>query len=271
MPFYLVSSQTQYLYHYTKSETLLKNILPSHSFRLGCMAKTNDPRESKDWLFGFGTNGDFSSLSDTEWARLKQEATRMAKQNSKLACFTTDSEKAVGMAINTIWERGFCMPRMWAQYANNHSGICLIIDRDEFRSCIAQSCPNETDLFEDYVQYKNRSQAPSLANNPFIINYDFLKVAGTENAVQAHVRHFQKELFFEKSIDWSQEREFRWLMWDQVHNEHFVPLGNSLKGIVLGGSFPDEKLHELKLFSEKLKIAVGQLNWKNGVPELVYC
>lgn len=271
MPFYFVSSQDQYLYHYTKSETLFKKILPSHSLRLGSMSETNDPRESKDWLFGFGTNGDFGNLSDTEWMRLKQESTRMAKQHSKLICFTTDTEKAVGMGIDHIWERGFCMPRMWAQYAENHSGVCLILDRNEFRSCITQSCQKETDLFEDYVQYKNRSQAPSLTNNPFIIDYDLVKKTGTENAVQSHVRSFRKELFFEKSIDWSQEREFRWLMWDHVHKDYAVPLGNSLKGIVVGELFPEEQLREWKPLFKKPKIAVGRLNWKNGVPELIYC
>jgi len=46
----------EYLYHYTKWETLLE-IAYSKSMRMSSLAKMNDPRESKDWLLGTSQYG----------------------------------------------------------------------------------------------------------------------------------------------------------------------------------------------------------------------
>ena len=232
---------------------------------MGSMAETNDPRESKDWQFGQGTRTGFSEESEDEWVALEKETT-LAKQYCKIICFSTDTAESEGMNVDHIWERGYCQPRMWAQYADNHRGVCLVFDRNELRACLEQSLLAGAPLFEGQVRYRNLSQAPSLANNPFILDYDLLKSIGSEQTILAHIKHYWRELFFEKAIDWSQEREFRWLLWDREHDQHLFPFGSALKGIVLGMSFPEEKLPELMPFEN---IDIGQLNWKNGTPEVI--
>lgn len=269
MLFYNITSPDEFLYHYTNEDALFNKILPRNNLRMGPIACTNDPRETKDWQFGLGTNRHFNDLSEEKWAQLEKGATRATKKHAKLICFTVDSENASHILIDHIWERGFCRPRMWAQYAQDHKGVCLIFDHKKLRSSLQATCPPGSFLIGSNVTYRNRSQAPSLKNNPFILSYDLCESMGVENAVQLHVRHYWKELFFEKSVDWSQEREFRWLMWDQVHADHLFNFADSLKGIVVGAHFPEEKIEHLIHYQEKLGFDIGRLNWRNGIPEVI--
>ena len=195
----------------------------------------------------------------------------LAKDSFKVICFTADSPNSAGMQVDHIWERGYCRPRMWTQYAEqaDHMGVCLVFDRAELDSRLRASIPRETQIFNGYVAYLNRSQAPSLVNNPFILDYDVLKARGSEEAVRVQVKRYWKELFFQKAIDWSHEAEYRYLVWDREHDAHMFPFGSALKGIVLGPSFSDKKLHELNRYYRQGELDIVQLNWKNGAPEVI--
>ncbi len=50
---YALQREDRYLYHYTRAETLVDHILPSESLRFSRFQNVNDPRESKDWVFGY--------------------------------------------------------------------------------------------------------------------------------------------------------------------------------------------------------------------------
>lgn len=270
MIFYSLTSPDEYLYHYTTGRTLLEKILPSHSLRMSSLAQTNDPRESKSWKIDLGTNGYFSEESDSEWAAL-EKATTLAKDSFKVICFTADSPNSAGVQVDHIWERGHCRPRMWTQYAEkaDQMGVCLVFDRAELESSIRASIPCETHIFKGYVEYRNRSQAPSLVNNPFILDYDLLKARGSEEAVRVHVGRYWKELFFQKAIDWSHEAEYRYLLWDREHDAHIFPFGSALKGIVFGPSFSDDKLHGLNRYYRQGDLDIGRLKWDKGVPSVI--
>src|SRR6266851_891821 len=270
MLFYSLASACEYLYHYTTIATLLDKILPERSLRMSSLAQTNDPREFKSWKFDLGTNRYFSEESDSEWAAL-EKATTLAKDSFKVICFTADSPNSAGMKVDHIWERGYCRPRMWAQYAErapDRMGVCLVFDRVGLESKLRASAPRETQIFKGYVVYRNRSQAPSLVNNPFILDYDLLKARGSEEAIRVHVERYNKELFFQKAIDWSHEAEYRYLLWDRERDAHIFSFGSTLKGLVLGPSLPEGKLHELKRYCRQGDLDIGQLNWNNGTPEV---
>jgi hypothetical protein len=266
---YYLNAPDQYLYHYTKAEKLIGSILPNNSLRMSQLSQTNDPRETKNWTFGHWTRRAFTEESDAEWEALEKEST-LAKERFKVVCFATDTPNAVPWKVDHIWERGYCRPRMWAQYADNDEGVCLLFDRAEFRSRIQASLPAGTRIFETYVSYKNTSQAPRLdRTSAFILDYDALKTRGSEQTIATHVARYWKELFFEKASDWSHECEYRYLFWDHGNGGHLVPFGTSLKGIVLGAEFPEARLHELKPFSDRLNFDVWKMRWRNGVPEVV--
>jgi hypothetical protein len=270
MIFYSLTSPEKYLYHYTTSCALLCKILPNHSLRMNSLAQTNDPREFKSWKFDLGTNRRFTEESEDEWEGLEKETT-LAKDSFKVVCFTTDSPNSVGgPGVGHIWERGFCKPRMWAQYAEKagQMGVCLVFDRAELESSLRASVPRDTRIFKDYVEYRNGSQPRSLENDPFILDYDLLKRHGNEKAIQAHVEYYWKELFFQKATDWSHEAEYRYLLWDRQKDAHIFSFGGALKGIVLGLSFSQEKLDELRRYYRYGDLDIVQLNWRNRNPEV---
>ena len=52
----LFDSRGKYVFHYTSRDAALCHILRTGRLRLGPYAKTNDPRESKDWEFTWITS-----------------------------------------------------------------------------------------------------------------------------------------------------------------------------------------------------------------------
>jgi len=265
---YNLSSVDKYLYQYRSAKTLVEHILPTQSLRMGPFAFTNDPRETKDWVFGYGTRN--GPLDIEQIKRVEQEATQTAKSKSKVICFVRDGADGVGMELNAIYERGFCRPRMWAQYAQNHTGACLVFQSNSLRKALSDSISNPADLFEADVAYLDRSRAQSLQNNPFILDSDAIRQHGVREAVRAHVHRYWRALFFEKMKDWSDEREHRWVLWEADNDFHHFSFRHSLVGIVLGPDFPSEFLDPVFTFSEQYKSAeVAQIQWINGVPQIL--
>jgi hypothetical protein len=265
---YNLASADECLYQYRSAETLVKHILPTGSLRMGPFALTNDPRETKDWVFGYGTRN--GPLDIEEVKRVEREITQTAKSKSKVICFVRDGTGGVGMEPNAIYERGFCRPRMWAQYAQNHTGACLVFQSNSLRRALTDSISNPADLFEGDVAYRDRSRGPSLQNNPFIIDLDAIRQHGVREAARAHVHQYWRDLFFEKMKDWSDEREHRWVLWEADSDFHHFRFRDSLVGIVLGPDFPSEFLDPVFTFSEQYKSSeVAQILWINGAPQIL--
>jgi hypothetical protein len=78
-----------------------------------------------------------------------------------------------------------------------------------------------------------------------------------------------RELFYENAKDWADEKEFRWVLWDRNPVHHFVNFGAALKGIIVGPDFDESFGPTLWQYQDKYGLEVAQLNWKNGVPEII--
>lgn len=269
MVFSLIESADQYLYHYTRPSTLLEWILPTKQLRMASITSTNDPRESKDWRFGFHTNSTFGATQGPQFAALEREATLIAKSCCKVICFTRDAPEATGFALNRVFDRGYCKPRMWAQYAENHRGACLVFDAPRLRSALMDSVIDHQDLFEGDVKYHNQSVARPLAGNPFILDFDGIQSRGMNSIVQHHIRHYWKPLFFEKLLDWRDEYEYRWILWDTEHVEHLFAYRASLVGVLLGPDFPKDGIPAIRRFRDEYGFETRAVNWNNGFPEIL--
>ena len=119
-----VTSAEQYIYHYTP---FAKAIVESHSLKVGMYIKTNDPKESKHWEFDLGTN-EHADLGQYDMKSLGRWLSTELKANTRVACFSLDTAPLGGDHMSDIFKRGFCKPRMWAQYAGFHKGACLVFD-----------------------------------------------------------------------------------------------------------------------------------------------
>ena len=133
---------------------------------------------------------------------LQAEASSQLRSCCRLFCAATDDISALGMEIDTIYGRGFCRPRMWAQYARNHTGACLIFERARFDRQVRAVIPTGVQIHSGRVVYRNRSQVPYLGRpDAFILNFDDVQSMGLPGAIQRHLARFHNELFFEKAVD----------------------------------------------------------------------
>ena len=114
---------------------------------------------------------------------------------------------------------------LWAHYADNHKGICLIFD-------LLEEHP-----FIEYDSYRF-AQGPVDYENYNPVNYLKSKMEGISR------------LFFTKSKDWKYESEYRFQILEE--SGFFKFNKNFLKGVIFGLRVPDEKISKFKSICNKL-------------------
>jgi hypothetical protein len=261
-----IKDATQFLYHYTKASTALDFILASKTIRLGSYTRTNDPKEAKDWRFDFGTNEN-RDLGRYKYEELSNWLTDQLKRNAKLVCFCTDTAPLTGDHVRDIFNRGFCRPRMWAQYADQHTGMCLVFDRAKLTKHIGAQLAPEHFVISGPVQYVNRSVIPSLyTDNEFTINIDVLEKDGPEIYAQRHLQMFYQRLFFEKMTDWRDEKEWRWVVFAPTETDINIKFEDSLAGVMFGDASADETIDKVMAMTQLWGLRYCGLKWKNHSP-----
>lgn len=234
------------IFHFTKFSTALEYILPDRRLKFGSLLKTNDPKEYKSYGF-ISKNGFFDDDSQIkkqlEW---HQKISDLLRENVKVLCFSTD------YFINAEPFDGYNLPRMWAQYGENHLGVCLDIDFDKLKE------ENKEFLFgckTDKVSYLSRIKYP-------VINYDKIRELGMDEFIKEYRNANINQLFFTKFIDWETEREFRILFVDENNKDRFLSIKKSLNRIILGIDFNECYLPSI--FKLAKGTPVEKLNYINN-------
>jgi hypothetical protein len=241
--------------------------------RFSRFLNVNDPRESKYWRFGY-TGGD-----PAKDRLIEEKLNHSLKHLWRIGCFVSDPYEALITKrredlgediLGAVYERGHSRPRMWAQYGENYKGACLVFDKAKLDSDIhTLSREMGFKVFADKVDYRNPRVVFDLRRPGALMIYvDEINRLGFDGAVQAHVSRHWKELFFLKSRDWEQEREYRWLVGGKRDEDFYIDIQNSLVGIALGDLFPDDLKDEVGQFSRSNPaISVAIMRWQNGVPQ----
>jgi hypothetical protein len=185
------------------------------TLKTSVVTKLNDLNEGRvDNLYG---ELDFSKVYDLE---------NYVSQHCYTLCFTQNYEPLPGYCVE-----GSNHPAMWAHYADNSSGVCIVIDKDEFIKANQDIFDKYTHFFEnvDY-QYINAPDIEKIDNSPV--------------DAKAFIEANYRQLFFRKHSDWANEDEHRLLILE--YDGKF-----SIKGcvchIVMGRRLfsDEEKLKEL--------------------------
>jgi hypothetical protein len=258
----------KYLYHFTRYTTALEYILPSHTIRFSPFLQTNDPRESKDWMFSMTgslltpelPNDDeiFGTYMDTQ-----SEFNSYLKRKTKLFCLTRD----VSLPFEDCSVRGYSRARMWAQYADNHKGVCLIFDKKKLHKAIQSNLKNGAQLYDGPVNYGPVYSYPA---NAFKVKYEDIKNKGLKESARNHLNTYYKELFFEKYHDWKDETEYRWVIFNS-DNEGYETFyyQDALVCIILGADFPPVYETIIQNYCRKFKVRAARMFWTNGTPSVV--
>jgi hypothetical protein len=254
-----IGDPNKYLYHYTTSSIALEHILANAELRFSPLINTNDPKETKDWEFSYrldsnNRNAEFPAIADL----FKDEL----QQHCKVVCFTRDDPKKFESGQSLIIHRGYCRPRMWAQYAENHSGICLVFDKQKLNELIISQLNFLGDIYQGAIKYKDIVGD----SDAFSLDCSKINKLGVERFFRYHTKKYLKTLIFEKLVDWKSELEYRWALISTSLSYEYFSIEEAICGVVLGDDFPGDRISEVLQFSRRYRIPVVQLDWRNGYP-----
>lgn len=239
----------KYLYHYTTMETAYK-ILYNKTLRFASVLSTNDIFEQKPKIKFEVINND-----NIEKVRLVREYLSGARSKIKIVCFSLDSDydeekyRKMCKYISkdekraNIIGRGFALPRMWAQYANNSCGVCFIFDKSKLLKSLDKQLK---EYKAEKVEYVDSYIPHLIANEELEKMYDIIKSPKEEtlNSIVYNNSVFIKYNYFYKLSDWQSEREFRIITTTQNEDEiiEIKNINEFLCGAVLGHNV--DNLHE---------------------------
>ncbi len=243
----------QYLFHYTAYPSAL-NILLSHQLRLGSLEKMNDPLE----------------FEDHHGQPLMYQGERSEEEYEEMVCdyegAVSEKERSVRFASFSMdrypccnnFSKGWARSRMWAQYADNHKGVCLVFDKTNLIKAFESSFKN--DVCRTYckeIDYTNNLQ---LLGDTLSLPCKSLL---TEDKI---------DFLFRKSADFRDEQEFRLLLINSTLRDSkeivSFSIADSICGVITGARFPTENKPALKKAVEccYLSIKIFPISWHYGLP-----
>jgi hypothetical protein len=246
--------RNQYVYHYTQWDRLLD--ISETGFRLSALSKFNDPRESQAWTLDL-------ELSDRSSAVVMHElesAVADIRSRIRVGAFARDEPYG---AVLYQGRRGFARPRMWAQYAGNHTGVCIVFDRTALDGSVRRRYPAGGNSWtrDDAVRYVEiASQDPA---------FEKLIISGGSvlRCVESLFMSNQGEIFFVKHKDWADEYEYRWVHYAADISEDaegpYIDIKGNVAALVLGSEFRDSYLPVAQVFARAagLEDAVVRCHW----------
>lgn len=277
-----------YIYHYTGMEKLQK-IADSQSLRFGSFSTMNDPHEALDvhqhWMFARTdtrtiseqdspplTVEEWQSFRETDWNEEINRIRRQVKVGSfsmdlepNLRDFEIDNNAPESVALRLHGSRGFAHPRMWAQYAADSSGVCLIFDCGDLTETFQAKCDDERCNYAfGPVTYAPAATGPRLRTTDIRLLLD-------EGARGAILANYETALL-EKHDDWSHEAEYRFLVIDEPDEAFWLPITRDhIAGLIVGPKFdPNEHGAAVDEFLSRFEIRwqPQQLQWTHGSCEL---
>jgi len=257
-----VTNECQYLYHYTRLDTAEDFILPNQNLRFSRYQKTNDPKERKDWFFSAGSNQGRDLRKYTP-EYLSKIMNPVLKGRTHVLCFSTDGN-LTGDHITDLPNRGFCMARMWAQYGDDHKGVCLVYGYKQLSESIMKQLSEKT-FREKRVRYLDISVGEIITDPAYMVNIDCLEDWGKSEYAFSHGQHYFERLYFEKAKDWSGEREHRWVVFDS-EEEIYVSTKRCLVGIMFGAEVDQKSINRIVELTKSYTIFYRQLKWRNCTP-----
>jgi len=224
------------LFHYTRTSTALEKILHEGKIRLRLLTETNDPREYKDKILGaFGwslrpEDNQQINAADKALRRILEKECRAMSfcANSKpTIVFNSGVRKEDGTANTVGWNK----PRMWSQYGEDHHGICLAFSKNALKAEINTKKEIIKFFRDQHVMYELPGR-PSIKSST--IDATRLRNEGVEVYCMNHIRDNAEALFFTKDIDYRDENEYRFILFDPDGKIEYIEIARSIKCLIQG-------------------------------------
>lgn len=226
----LISPNDGSLYHYTRFDSFLK-IIEGMTLRSSALCKMNDLNEA--------------NIDDLDWSVdfLKMiEAEKYVKEKCSVISFTMNYK------TGPICQFGSIHPAMWAHYADDSNGVCIVLDKHlliELNRTVLKGIFHRLET----VKYRHRCSP----------NDEVIQELGA-NASEFVQKNY-KELFFIKHTDWKSEKEVRLFI---ESPEVFLNIKGAIKFIILGKRLSNNEECLQKLIEQM--ITPGTRSYRYFVP-----
>ncbi len=246
-----------YIYHYTKIDTLINYILKNNEIKASQLKNTNDPKEYTRKIFGIGYSGGENEKIDP----CKSDIII----NRYINLF-----KIVSFCTGKPDRKGYLKPRMWAQYGSNNEGCCLEFDKKELLKVINEkyihiSKKEEIDKFNmqkyfiegtiTYINTSNNSENSKPVNSK-------INIEAIEESIVNQVLPDILKTAFEKDEDWCSEDEYRIILKSENDNYEYIKYNNAVvKKIFLGEKVTEDIIFKLLPFCANNDIELYKLVW----------
>ncbi|MDQ1031127.1 hypothetical protein QF035_008709 [Streptomyces umbrinus] len=249
-------SLTGQLFHYTSVDAAVSGILPSKALRLSPYTATNDLWESEPHYPMLASSDQRPADADfAVWDGID----RQLRQHTKVGCLTQVIALPETVS-NPDALRGWAHLALWAHYGDRHAGVCLQFDRERLVASFHAAHTGPTSLpLHGPVHYLTAQSGPVTRG----VNTDQVGEFGSDAVALAYAEKYQDQLFFRKHLDWDSESEYRLVVLNQTANYEFVDIHDALTGVVLGSSFPPDRVADLLKALEPYEVPVEQIRYHN--------
>lgn len=196
-----------FLYHFTPATSLML-ILQEMKLKVSDFSHLNDLNETDICC----------ESNDGGWNEVKIK--QYIIDHCGLISFTQNYYEGEPRPSNV--QTGCNHPRMWAQYAANNTGACVVINEQKFIKDNEAILKNRFYLFEN-VEY-----------NRDLYDTNIQTSSDPEEFIKKNYQH----IFFKKHIDWEREHERRFF---GIDLPPYLSILNSVEFICLGQKFIDNK------------------------------
>lgn len=254
------------LCHYTKRDTALEKILYEGKIKFNQIGRTNDPKESLVHLSVSYFPSSGNKNADAYYILLTNEFQRIQKEEWKVLCMTMHSSAKKNQdEITAKFRYGWNKPAMWAHYAENNSGVCIIFNGDilykNIKSNLGQHklIPKKVSYKKPFTQTKYYDDFQRIIKEQPVI--DDLRAQ-----IRKHLEEKHEEYFFSKFSTWKDETEYRFLVHTIGNHDEFVNINGAIKSILVGSNFPKAYIPSIKDIAIRLNVSAGKMLWVNGIP-----
>lgn len=258
-----LSCKDNYIYHYTSTDILIKYILPQKQLRFSKINSTNDPEETRFHVMQY--HDDLNLGPNFIRDKLEKTITisRGITEHIKLLCFSQDDD-SFDISNGLFSDKGFARPRMWAQYAQNHRGVCLVFDKEKLIEKFNSD-------FEYYLHFCDDVSYDPIIKQLSLPEYEYAQIGlaselqkSAEQIIEDRIKKYHKIYYFSKHKDWQTEKEFRFVIRDEIHSETFLSIDGTLAYIILGHNCESQLTHPINIllqtFSKKPEILKFRYN-----------
>lgn len=242
-----------HLYHYTKTETAIRKILPDKVLLMNFLANMNDPKENLTHIINLN-----ETIKPLENGASEPNEVFMAykfREGIRLSSFSTDKE--IFVEGNKQVMKGYEFQKMWSMYGQNFEGICFEIDKEIFieENELLIKSHKIIDKKVDYCTHQflhipTPLQGVDLSKNK---NHRTPTLSEFWENLKEN-ESFINERLFTKNIDWEGESEYRFIALSNESDSIYLSMQKSLTKVILGLNFSKHLLPSIVALVPKDKI-----------------